>query len=184
MHGKRIYVREEELLSPIYEVLKNIQLSDEKIQEITEDLKKSNQAKNEFHKQSLTTFRKEYDLYQKRIDNSFDLMTDGSITKDMFNKKLKEYKEKQAELEAEMARYTNADENYYITANTVLNLAKRAYEIFKSSEVAEKRQLLNFLLQNLELKGRKLMFTMKTPFDTVLSANRCSNWLRGQDSNL
>ena len=96
----------------------------------------------------------------------------------MFNKKLKEYKEKQAELEAEMARYTNADENYYITANTVLNLAKRAYEIFKSSEVAEKRQLLNFLLQNLELKGRKLMFTMKTPFDTVLSANRCSNWLR------
>jgi len=181
MHGKRIYVREEELLSPIYEVLKNIQLSDEKIQEITEDLKKSNQAKNEFHKQSLTTFRKEYDLYQKRIDNSFDLMADGSITTDMFNKKLKEYKEKQAELEAEMARYTNADENYYITANTVLNLAKRAYEIFKSSEVAEKRQLLNFLLQNLELKGRKLMFTMKTPFDTVLSANRCSNWLPGWD---
>ena len=39
----------------------------------------------------------------------------------------------------------------------------------------EKRQLLNFVLQNLELKERKLMFKTKTPFDTVLVANKCSN---------
>lgn len=37
----------------------------------------------------------------------------------------------------------------------------------------EKRQLLNFILQNLELKERKLMFKTKTPFDTVLLANKC-----------
>lgn len=97
----------------------------------------------------------------------------------MFNKKLKEYKEKQAELNEEIQRYTDADENYYITANTVLNLAKRAYKIFESSEVAEKRQLLNFLLQNLQLKGRKLVFTLKTPFDTVLKAGRFTTLLRG-----
>jgi hypothetical protein len=33
----------------------------------------------------------------------------------MFNNKLKEYKEKQAELSEEMQRYTDAGENYYIT---------------------------------------------------------------------
>ena len=86
----------------------------------------------------------------------------------MFNKKLKEYKEKQSELNEEMQRYTDADKNYYITANTVLNLAKKTYEIFQISEVEEKRQLLNFLLQNLHLNGERLMFKMKTPFDTVL----------------
>ena len=102
----------------------------------------------------------------------------------MFNKKLKEYKENQAELNEEMQRYTDADENYYITANIVLNLAKKAYEIFQSSEVEEKRQLLNFLLQNLQLKGEKLMFKMKTPFDTVFQASKYSTLLRGQDSNL
>jgi len=94
----------------------------------------------------------------------------------MFNSKLKEYKERQAELEAEMARYTDADESFYLTANMVLNLAKRAYEIFESSEVPEKRQLLNFLLWNLQLKGKKLVFTLKTPFDTVLKASKCSDW--------
>ena len=97
----------------------------------------------------------------------------------MFSYKLKEYKEKQAEIEIEMEQFTQADENYYVTASTVLNLAQKALEIFKSSEPMEKRELLNFLLQNLQLQGRNLVFTLKEPFDTVLEANRCSSLLRG-----
>jgi site-specific DNA recombinase len=183
-HKKRTYIREEVLMKPIYEVLQNIKLPDEKIKEITEDLKKSNEAKNEFHKQSVEALRKEYDRIENRISRLFDLrLDDSSITKDMFNKKLKEYKEKQAELNEQIQRYTDADENYYITANTVFSLAKRAYELFKASEVSEKRQLLNFLLQNPKLQGKKLQFELKTPFDRVLQANKCSNMLRGPDSN-
>ena len=94
-------------------------------------MKKSNEAKNAFHKKSLVNLRNEYDKIEARINNAFDLVADGSITKDMINKKLKEYKEKQAELNEEMQRYTNADENYYITANTVLNLAKKLMKSFK-----------------------------------------------------
>ena len=181
-HKKRIYLKEEELLATIYKVLKNIQLSDDKIKEITENLKKSNEAKNHFHEQSLRSLRKEYDQIDQRKSRMFDLrLDDTSITKGMYNKKLKEYTERQVELEEEMARYTQADENYYITANTVLNLAKKAYEIFQSSEVSEKRQLLNFLLQNPQLKGRKLMFKLKTPFNTVLQVNKCSSMLRELD---
>ena len=185
VHDKVPFIREEELMKPIYEVLRNIKLPDEKIKIITEDLRKSNEAKNKFHEKALNALRKEYDLIENRIDRMFDLrLDDPSITKDMFNKKLKEYKERQAELNEEIQRYTDADENYYLTANTVLNLAQKALEIFESSEVNEKRQLLNFLLQNLQLKGRKLAFKLKTPFDTVLKANKCSIGLREQDSNL
>ena len=97
----------------------------------------------------------------------------------MFNKKLKEYKEKQAEIREEMGRYDEADEKFYLTANIVLNMAKKAREIFDCSEVSEKRQLLSFLLQNIKLQGKKLLFELKTPFDTVLQASKCSNLLRG-----
>ena len=100
----------------------------------------------------------------------------------MFNKKLKEYKEKQAELETKMQSYTDADENYYLTANITLNLAKKAYEVFQSSEPEEKWQFLNFLLQNLKLEVKKLLFELKTPFDTVLQANKCSTLLAWRDS--
>ncbi len=180
MHEKRIYVREEDLMKPIYNVLKNIKLPDNKIQMITEDLKRTHEAKNRFHEKSLTTLRKEYDQIENRISRMFDLrLDDPSITKDMFNKKLKEYKEKQAELETKMQSYTDADENYYLTANITLNLAKKAYEVFQSSEPEEEWQFLNFLLQNLKLEGKNLVFELKTPFNTVLEANKCSNLLRG-----
>lgn len=106
----------------------------------------------------------------------------------MFNKKLKKYKEKQKEIKEkkeireEMKRYDQADEKFYLTANTVLKLAQKALKIFESSEISEKRQLLNFLLQNLKLQGKKLIFELKTPFNTVLQANKCSEMLRWLDA--
>jgi len=72
--------------------------------------------------------------------------------------------------------------SYYITINTVLSLAQRAYEIFENSEVAEKRQLLNFTLRNLTLDGKKLQYKLKAPFDTVLLASKCSLGLKYRDS--
>ncbi len=75
----------------------------------------------------------------------------------MFNKKLQEYTERQAEIDEQTARYTQADEKFYLTANTVLNLAQKALEIFESSEVPEKRQLLNFLLQKPQTQGQKAL---------------------------
>jgi len=131
-------------------------------------------------KESIATSEDNYVYFEPQSSDSSNLSIRDQrrITKDMFDKKLKEYKEKQVELEAKMQNYTKADENYYLTANMVLNLAKKAYEIFQSSEVEEKRQLLNFLLQNLTLDGKKLNFELKTPFDTVLQSSKCSNLLR------
>jgi site-specific DNA recombinase len=85
----------------------------------------------------------------------------------MFDKKLKEYKEKQSEINSEMQKHNVADENYYITVNTVLNLAQQAYKIFQSSEVQEKRQLLGFLLQNAQLQDKQFAFDLKKPFDSI-----------------
>ena len=66
-----------------------------------------------------------------------------------------------------MQKHNVADENYYITVNTVLNLAQQAYKIFQSSEVTEKRQLLGFLLQNAQLQDKQFAFDLKKPFDSI-----------------
>lgn len=79
------------------------------------------------------------------------------ITQDIYDIKFKTLKEKQYAINVRMEEYTRADENYYIVANTVLSLSNRALEIFESSEVNEKRQLLNFLLQNCRLSGKNLI---------------------------
>lgn len=101
----------------------------------------------------------------------------GWITKDDYDKKFKELKEKQQDIVLQIEEHTEADESYYITASTVLNLAKRALEIFESSQITEKRQLLNFLLQNCRLEGKKLMFTIRNPFGAIVTATENHSWL-------
>ena len=99
----------------------------------------------------------------------------------MYDKKLREYKEKQHDLLIQMEEHSKADDNFYITAATVLDLLSRVLEIFKSSEVNEKRALLKFLLQNCVLNGRKLLFELKTPLDAIAQCGKTQDWLPGLD---
>ncbi len=95
----------------------------------------------------------------------------------MYQKKFQEEKARQQEIVSQMERHVRADEQFYITANTVMRLASRAREIFESSEVEEKRQLLNFVLQNLQLDGEKLAHTFREPFSMIMKAKGMSKWM-------
>ena len=106
------------------------------------------------------------------------------ITKDDYDRKLKELKSKQHDLNIQIEDHTKADENYYITASTVLNLAKSALTLFESSEVQEKRAMLNYLFQNCVVNGKKLEFSIRSPFNHMLNLSTQPIGLRGQDSNL
>jgi len=165
---KKVYVPEKELLEPVYKVLEDLQLSDKHIQEITEGLRALEQDEGVFHKSQMKALKAEYDTIEDRISKSYDNLCDGRITNDMYDKKLKEWKERQEVLLTEIQNHSDADEDFYLTANTVLKLAQRAAEIFKSSEVTEKRQLLNYLLQNCQMDGKKLEFSLRNPFNRIL----------------
>ena len=108
---------------------------------------------------------------------------DKEIDSVFFDTNLKTLKAEQNDLLGKMQTVSDDDEDYHITLNTILSLAKRAQSIFESSEVMEKRQLLNFVLQNCELNEKNLEYKLKAPFDTVLLSSECSNLLPGSDSN-
>jgi len=54
-----------------------------------------------------------------------------------------------------MKNYLKADQNFKLTVNTVLSIASKAYELFKSSNIEQKRKLINYVFSNLELEGVK-----------------------------
>mgnify|MGYP001580973380 FL=1 len=170
MMHKRVWIPEEKLMEPVYEVLKKLQMPKERIKIITNDLKKLHESKSLYHQENLGRLQTEYNKAQQRKENLLNLMIDSSITKDIYDIKFKELNEKQQDLAIQLEEYTKADEAFYITASRVFSLADRAYEIFKSSETEEKRQLLNFLLQNCKLNGKKLEFSLRNPFDVIVSS--------------
>ena len=181
---KRQFVPETELLKPVYELLDNIKLSDEQIAKVVEDMKAVGANEQSFHKESMSALKTEYDKYQNRIERMYQDHLDEKIDENMYSKLLSQYKGKQEELINQMKNHSDGDESFYITAGMVLNLAQRAKDIFKSSKVDEKRQLLGFLLSNSVLSGKKLEFSIRSPFDVLSNCKGDLVGLRGQDSNL
>ena len=49
--------------------------------------------------------------------------------------------------------------------------------------VARRSMIINLVLSNLKLDGKKLTFNLKKPFDTLLSQQKGLLWLRRPDSN-
>lgn len=83
-------------------------------------------------------------------------------------------------LEIELLEHRKADSEYQTTVATVISVARRARAIFDgSSEPARKRQFLNYILQNPTVNGKKLYFSIASPFNLVLELADSPNWLRG-----
>jgi site-specific DNA recombinase len=166
---KRIYVREEPLVNTLSTYFDQIALSQEQIDAVTGYLKEIHDSENRFHKDCMDNLRREQERVQKRLSQMYDDKLDGLIDEAMYLDKVRVYKARQAEILEEMGRHHDADENFYVTANMVMNLAARSKEIFLSSEVAEKRQFLNLMFQNLKLDDQKnLILEVKEPFLTMM----------------
>ena len=100
------------------------------------------------------------------------------ITKEVYDKKLQELKDRQYRLNIELEEHTKADHEYYIQISTILNLARKINAIFESSEPIEKRAILNYLLQNLTVQAKNLEFTLRKPYNLILKLHGGPNWLR------
>ena len=124
---------------------------------------------------------------------------DGFIEPDFFERKSREWRQTQKRLADQIAEYENAAHDYVQDGVRLLELAKKAYFLFKQQNSSEKRKLLNFVCSNSTWKDQTLTATFRQPFDLLAltnttwqrkkatgtsSSDPCPEWRRGQDSNL
>ena len=84
---------------------------------------------------------------------------------------------KSTELSIRLEQLKEAEDNYFITAKYVLELVNRAYDLFVSSEVEEKRQLIKLILSNLRIEGERVVWDVCKPFDLFLNVTDSPGWL-------
>ncbi len=178
------YAKEKDFVSVVEKVFKSLILPQKFIDELVDTLKNHGKTEATFHVQSMRDLQTEYEKIEVRIGKMYDDKLDGSITADMYDKKLKEYKERQSIILESMQLHNKADHTYHVTASLVLDLAKRAYEIFSRSETMEKRQLINFVFQNMTLKDGKLLWDLKEPFNLLANYADHPVWYPRQELNL
>lgn len=177
------YVNQDQLLETVKEDLARISLTEEQIDDIVSFLKDHHEKQSLHHKQKVKKLQDEYNEIEEKLDKLLDLHIESSITQDVYDKKHKKLKERQQIINIELEELTQADDNYHITAKTVLSIAKRSEEIFESSEPREKRQFVKFLLQNSTIDDKKLEYKLQEPFKTLVDVGEQPNGLRRLDSN-
>jgi len=98
------------------------------------------------------------------------------ITQDEYDRKATELREKQNQINAELKIHNDADEKFAIMLTSLISLASKAYEIFESSKIEEKRQLIAFMFSNLRINGGKLLFDLKQPFNLITNLRSHQMW--------
>lgn len=180
---KRVYITEKKLLQVVEEVLKSLAISDDLAEKIVAYLRKFHDDKSLYHKKQRGKLQKEYDALEKKIDSATEKLFDGGVNQTLYDKKTKEYRARQYDIDSELNRITQEGEFKDSTIKTVFSLANRAYDLFESSDALRKREIVKILFQNLEAKDEKAYFSMRKPFDTVAKLPDHLDWCGIGESN-
>ncbi len=184
-HGKcnPKWIREEELTKQFTEYFNKIHIPDEIVESIGKMLKDSHKGKIEHYQTVSNELKTQYDILQNRIEKMYDDKLDGSITEDLYNKKLLEYRAEQENISTRLKNLQTADQDYYTTGIYLLKLANKAPEIFKSSEAEVKRHLIKLVLQNPVINDTTLSAIIRNPFNIFAEGASRHTWLPGQSSD-
>lgn len=163
------WLREEEITEQLGKVFKSMQIPKNIVQEMTQTLKEVHEQKIEFHTHEFDELTKEQKQLNKMMDNLYLDKLKGSITDSAYDKFYKSLREQLDDVNIRFSQLQEAEDNYYITAKYILDLSNRAYDLFVSSEVEERRQLIKLVLSNLRLDGEKVLYDTIKPFDVIIN---------------
>ena len=146
-------------------------------------LKSKHQDEGVFYETNVKRINSEIAKNKNRMKVMYEDRLDGRITYADYDKMIVELKKKEQDLLSELADHSKADEEFLITCSYLLELAKRAYDLFMSSQPAQKNRILKMVLANLYIKDGKLVPELKNFFQGVLICNERQVWLPRLDSN-
>ena len=166
-HGAK-WLREEEVTQQLGIVFKNMKMPEEIIHQILDTLNAVHEEKIKFHNKHFDKLTREQKNLTTMMDNLYRDKLQGRITESEYDKYYQSFRDELVETNLKLEQLQEAEDNYYITAKYVLNLLNRAYDLFKSSEVDERRQLIKLVLQNLRVEDEKVLYDVQKPFDLIV----------------
>ncbi|EKE25639.1 MAG: cassette chromosome recombinase B [uncultured bacterium] len=176
--NKKVWLREKDLLEQIKDVFQSLKLEPDALEKLKDELRIAHASEKQYYEQNVSAINRQLGQIDARLKMMYNDRLDGRITTTEYDSLVKDQKEEYRSLLEQQKEHSEADKNFYITANKILDLSQRAWELFENSEPKEKTQLVSFLLQNLSLEGRNLLFEVKTPFNGIVEYAKTKEWLR------
>jgi site-specific DNA recombinase len=174
---KKVYIPEVVVLDQIKAVFRTIEVPPKLLDALLSHMKAGHEAENKFHKDAIKGFRRDYDQLRDKLNTLLDVRLDKSITQDEYDKKAHELKLRQTEIALRIEHHQKGENDFRTTLESLVSLASRAYELFERSKIEQKRELIAFVFSNLRLRGEKLEFSLRSPFDLMVNRRGHAGWL-------
>ena len=118
-----------------------------------------------------------------KLDRGYEDRLENRISEDFWTRKSEDWEEERRVIDAELARTAQSVRQVSITAERILELAKKAVFLYETQGPAEQRRLLQTVLSNCTFDRGSVCPTYTSPFDLFAKGNETGNWRRGWDSN-
>ena len=171
-----MYVKEEKILQEVEKIFDSMHLDAEMLEKAIGAIRRSASAEQDHHKEIIKGLEAEHTKIQSRIERLTDLFLDGEFDENEYRDKRKSLEQKRDEIVKEIESSNRSDNNFAETLISCLQLASEAGKTFRGSTVEQKRRLVNLVFDNLELKGQKLVYTLRPPFDSFVKTVKNGEW--------
>ena len=162
--------------------IKLIDVPENWLDKVIAELRNRHDDQQTYYVQNITQTRTEYDkIKEKMIKIYYDLL-DGRITQTLHDEIATDLERRQQELNDQLKLLTSDNKEFQVTASYLLDLAQRAEQLFNESDPALQNKLLEYMLSNIELKDKKLSYTLNDPFRTIVETKKKA--LSGSKTNI
>jgi hypothetical protein len=168
------YVREERLIGDMAHALQQLVIASETLSWLDATVTESDKTEAGAREQALRQLRAERDRLQARIETMYLDRLDGRITAEFFDKKSKEWRHQQKQIEARIADLTTTG---MLSRSAALEQMKSVSALcagFSDAEPKQQRALATALMQNATWKAGEFESSWKSPFDKVVFSNYVS----------
>ncbi len=161
------YVREEVLEEHFTRALRAIALDEEVVDWLIEALRSSQEDQARFHREAIERLEAECARLQRRLDAMYVDKLDGLIDTATYKRNAEAWREELRRHRRSIARHEDAHRNYTEEGIRLLDLARRASDLFEKQPPQEKRRLLHYVLSNSSWANGKLEVEYRKPFDLL-----------------
>lgn len=180
---KHINIPIEEIMAQFDEAVKAVSLAQKHIDYIKQGLKESLADKKEFSDEVRTNLQAEYKRIEGRLDKLLVGYCDGTINAKLYQEKSQAWNKDLEDINIKLEALRVANKKYYEEGVRIIETLKNAYILYKQQSPSEQRKMLNYLLSNCKLEGRKVSYDYNLPFSYFVNFDSCRKKYPRCDSN-
>lgn len=163
--------------------LASISFDDELKLTLADALKKRYEATHGNNHYQLEKNRNQLADVEENQKKLLDLLIAGTVSAEVYRSKNAEYETVKIELQAKIEQLQTPDNSVERAIDKVLNFSQNSFAIFKSSQIEEKRRILNIVFANFLMDGKNPEISMHKNFKLLSKIGACEDWCPGEDSN-